>query len=150
VRRRTWRASPNPIERACAYHLGNPHHIEDLNMKSDVTRAAELACVLARVTSAPPHRIAEAVCLMRVAAKFAKRAAETRCSDPLTDEQDAALQRSEERHAEAARKVLAEIVDPVRAHLRLGGDPRGSCGALVVEGVPGDGWGGGDAGWPIY
>jgi hypothetical protein len=117
-------------------------------MATDPTRAAELAVVLARVCDAPPHRIAEAVRLAQIAARFAKRAAEVRCNEPLTDEQETALSRSEDRHAEAARVALAGILPASIAHLRFGGDPRGSCGALVVAGVRGDGWG--DDAWPVY
>lgn len=120
-------------------------------MRADLERASELACVLARVCAAPPPRVAEAVRLMRVAARFAKRAAEMRCNEPLTEAQDAALRRSEDRRATAARVALASLWpagEAPRAHLRFGGDPRGACGTLVAEGVPGDGWAG--DGWPIY
>lgn len=129
-------------------------------------RSAKLAAVLARaLPDATPHAIERAVMAMQHAARAHKRHAENECNYPLTEAQMARAEKRLARLAEAARAALVDCA-PVAGEapgenpndwfmtngdrdfeLRLGGDPRGPCGRLIISDMPGDGWG---DGWAIY
>ena len=125
------------------------------NFRSDPERAAQLAVYLAihsqkcGVTPAP-GLIARTVVAMQKAARSAKRAAENACTYPVTPEGVLRAARKQERQQETLNAGLRHMgqhgaaADSVPT-VELGGDPRGSCGRLLIPGQPGDGWGGGFA-----
>lgn len=105
-------------------------------------RASYLSVVLARVApQAGPGTIAKAVWAMQVCAKSHKRDAELACNEPRTEEQEKRAERRLANHALAANQYLAECGPTVSTvTLVFGGDPRGACGWMLVEGGPSDGY----------
>lgn len=117
--------------------------------RKEPPRAAELAALLAfACPDAAPYRVALAVQALQVSAKAHKRAAENECSYPLTDTQIARADRRCAKLAAAAVSTLKNLGAAKAAiTAEFGGDPRGCCGTLHIEGARGDGMGGG---YPIY
>ena len=136
-----------------------------VNTESPAFRAATLAAILARhYPDAMPHRVALVVDAVQRAARSARNFETARCSYPMTEAQEA---RGQNRTAKAQAAINATLARtclfvnqpgdaPSRdervtclhaapATVRLGGDPRGPCGSLMVPGLRGDVWGDGFA-----
>lgn len=120
--------------------------------RSDPKRAAELACILTlhialRSVAPKPHILAGVVADMQKVARTAKRAAENACNYPMTEKQQAA---AEKRQNKAQTKINTALAQMMPGHaeaptIELGGDPRGPCARLHIPGQKGDGWGEGFA-----
>ena len=113
-------------------------------------RAAYLAVIIAQnCHTATPFRISLAVQAMQAAAKAAKADGVNRCNYPMTEKQEKRADKRLAKLEAAANEALTACGDQ-RAPMSLsfGGDPRGTCGRLIVAGQSGDGFGG--DGYPIY
>ncbi len=92
-----------------------------------------------------PHRIAVIVGKMRSYARQAKRAAEAACNYNASERTENMRRARLERHQAEVNAWLAEYGLAPELRVSLGGDPRGCCGKLHIEGERGDGWGDGFA-----
>jgi len=121
-------------------------HTED---QDSAFRAAQLATIIARAyPAAYPHHIACAVVALRRTAAAAKRHATNLCNSPLTEQQE---NRAENRighlvtRATELMNLCAEQRDPAAEtppsyKITTGGDPRGACAWLKIDGIEADGW----------
>lgn len=127
-------------------------------------RSAFLGAVLARaLPEATPGAISRAVSAMQHAAAAHKRWGENCCNYPMTPLRQSRGDKRCDRLAQAAYDAVLLCGDgvapwtgafgaqhmPTGRVLRLsfGGDPRGPCGWLLVDDMPGDGFG---PGFAIY
>ena len=129
------------------------------NENSPAFRAAQLGALLARhYPESIPFRISRIVSEMQAATRAARNWETRRCNDPMTEAQEErgtwrieALQLRINfalGYANITPGALTPCeVDahPAPAYVKLGGDPRGPCGSLIIPGMPGDGWGDGFA-----
>ena len=128
--------------------------------KPDPARAAELAAILAqRYPLSRPVMVARVIVEAVKLARYAKSRAELECSYPMTEENCNRAARRIERAAARINATLADACmgdadasvkrDPAQAPTcDFGGDPRGTCGRLIVPGMDGDGWD--RDGFPLY
>jgi hypothetical protein len=118
-------------------------------------RAAQLAVLLARhYPSASAYDIAGIIAKAQSATSAAKSWAIRCCNESLDNRQyqlgDRRIDRMQRELNESLTNLCKWATDYSQdATVRLGGDPRGACGHLLIPGMPGDGWG--DRGeYPIY
>jgi hypothetical protein len=117
-------------------------------------RAAQLAVLLTRhYPSASAHSIANIIAEAQSAASAAKSWAIRCCNESLDDRRYQLGERRIDRLETDLNDLLTSLPNARAARqdatVRLGGDPRGACGRLIIPGMPGDGWG--DAGeYAIY
>jgi hypothetical protein len=105
-------------------------------------RAAELAAVLTRVLpKSRPDQLAALILDMQQDTRAAKRHALI----ALRHGKEGVMDHVASQIAFAAR--LASLGAPTGTTVEFGGDPRGSCGRLIIPGVKGDGLRGD---FPIY
>jgi hypothetical protein len=106
-------------------------------------RAAQLAVLLARhYVSASAHDIASIIAKAQSATSAAKSWATRCCNESLDDRRYQLGQRRIDRMQRELNESMRHL--PPRdayATVRLGGDPRGACGYLVIPSMPGDGRG---------
>ena len=108
-------------------------------------RAAELSALIARHSTLPPHQIAAHVLHLQRIARQAVTIATNLCNIPDYQE---TFDRRAAKLREHAGGICATLNDAlINAPLRktcfsveLGGDPRGPCLRLIIEGERGDGW----------
>lgn len=122
-------------------------------------RAAELAVYLTtHASQVSAYRVARFIHGAQQVAAKARRHSEAMCSDPTHVERWSDPETGEDLRAEkfdqVARELLAILADVngtplANIALDFGGDPRGPCARLKIEGVPGDGWAS-DDGFAIY
>lgn len=120
-------------------------------------RAAALGAILARhYPDATPHRIASVVSDMQSATRSAKMYAIRDCNGWMNQiQEDAAYKRLNKLQADInGALAFAGLSESLRntlhdspAKVKLGGDPRGPCGRLIVPGQQDDGFG---EGFAIY
>ena len=112
-----------------------------MNDQTPAFRAAQLAAILARhYPAANPYHVAKVVSAMQSATRQAKAWEIRRCNDPMTEKQEERGYTRKQKLQEKVNGMLRELGDvPEHACIRLGGDPRGSCGQLIVHGLRGDG-----------
>lgn len=106
-------------------------------------RAAELAAIIARRSTEKPHVIAARVVHLQRIARQAHRAAENLCSLPD-------FQPRYDRKVAALRNIAGDLCGDLGPGfaVKIGGDPRGPCCWLAVEGERGDDMG--ERGYGIY
>ena len=117
--------------------------------QSSTHRAAYLAAVLARhYPETGPYQLASMVESMRNAALFAKAVETAVCNGDVQNE-EGRYRIVTYRQAKINFALSAEVTRArgPPATVKLGGDPRGPCGVLLVPGMKGDGWG---EGFAIY
>ena len=107
-------------------------------------RAAELSALIARHSTLPPHQIAAHVLHLQRIARQAVTIATNLCNIPDYQETfDRRISRLRF-HADDICLALQPSADAdhmVRVfRTELGGDPRGPCLRLLIEGERGDGW----------
>lgn len=127
-------------------------------MPLDPERTGELCAILAkRFPDARPTLLARAVVAAQRAAIRARAQEERRCNVPMTEEQDTRMRLSMSRQEDLVTRDLGMVCgDPssLMIAVSLGGDPRGTCGRLLLKApdgeawLPGDGFGG--DGFPLY
>ena len=104
-------------------------------------RAAELSALIARHSTLPPHQIAAHVLHLQRIARQAVTIATNLCNIPDYQE---TFDRRAAKLREHANKICAEIgkatVPNRGCWSKVGGDPRGPCLRLLIEGERGDGW----------
>ena len=114
-------------------------------------RAAELAALIARHSTLPPHQIAAHVLHLQRIARQAVTIATNLCNIP--DYQETFARRAAKLR-EYANKICAEIGNATVPNRgcwsEVGGDPRGPCLRLLIEGERGDGWGADNEGQGSY
>ena len=121
-------------------------------------RAAELAALIARHSTLPPHQIAAHVLHLQRIARQLKAIAERQCNGyairvtaQLWKEDTAARDRDQSREVRLASRAddictCLNGANPEEGALQKpiaaleGGDPRGPCLRLLIEGERGDGW----------
>lgn len=88
--------------------------------------------------------IGKLVARMRAYTRQAKKAAENACNYNLSERTEKTYANRRDRHE---IEINSALKDWGLTHIRfeLGGDPRGPCGRLHIEGMRGDGWGDGFA-----
>ena len=107
-------------------------------------RALELAVILGKAfPDRAPNLIAELVPMLQNKAAILKAIAERQCngySDAYGTYNTAAadVDVNREKAVAAALHVLADAWSGLSFH--IGGDPRGPCLSVALEGQPGDGW----------
>ena len=110
-------------------------------------RAAELAAIIARHSTLPPHQIAAHVTHLQRIARQAVTIATNLCNVPDYQETyDRRIDRLRLHTAEICealdRERIYGMATPTRLfNFAIGGDPRGPCLRLLIEGERGDGWG---------
>lgn len=119
----------------------------------DANRFAELAARLAQMYPAAPalHCAHTAGALMRLAAR-AQRLAEDQCNRPEKTEGE--WERRRASLSKATRAAIDELSPYLPRNARpigfeLSGDPRGYCLRLFNACLPGNTWGGADAGYGV-
>jgi hypothetical protein len=109
---------------------------------SSPERAAELAAIIARRSSLSPYQIASHVLHLQRIARQAVTIATNLCNvpgyQPVFDRRMAALRK----HAATLCDVLGTGFQSGLPlfNVKLGGDPRGPCCRLWIDGEPGDGY----------
>lgn len=113
--------------------------------KESTQRAAELAALIARHSTLPPHQIAAHVTHLQRIARQLKTIAERACNGYLPP--GASRYLTDEQRSSKLQLRAADIAETLAPAIKawVGGDPRGPCLRLLIEGERGDGFGDGFA-----
>lgn len=117
------------------------------NARQSAERAAELAAIIARKCDLPANVIARHVCHLQRMARQAVNISTNLCNIPdyqeIHDKRVYSLTaRGNKIAAEIAKAQPGDQLAPGRggARVHVGGDPRGPCFYLQIDGAKGDGW----------